>query len=67
MWQAMKTLQLRTDIIVGAQDEKYRRLGEQMVESLPNGYLHTITNAGHAPHLEAPNEIAALLTSLVLG
>ncbi len=46
-------------LVVGEEDEKFRRIAHELAQSLPQGRVHCVPRAGHAVHLENP---AALLT-----
>ena len=41
-------------LIVGAQDQKYRLLARRMAARLPRARVETVSEAGHAVHLEQP-------------
>jgi len=45
-------------LIVGEQDEKYRRLAQRMAARLPNARVEIVSEAGHAVHLEQPATFA---------
>ena len=61
LWPELGKLTMPTLLITGAQDRKYTRIANRMVEHLPNGNHETIDKVGHMPHLEAPEIAAAII------
>jgi len=58
--------QLRMLVVSGQWDRAYTELAEQMGVAIgANAQVVTVDKAGHALHLERPNELAQLLTSWV--
>jgi pimeloyl-ACP methyl ester carboxylesterase len=47
--------------VAGALDDKYAAIAERMAERLPLGRAAFIPDAGHAAHLERPDEFSDLL------
>ena len=47
--------------VAGALDERYAAQASQLAELAPRGQARTIHGAGHAAHLERPDEFAGLL------
>ena len=61
-WDKLHRLDMPVLVVAGAQDEKYAALGERLVQSVgDNAELHLVPGAGHAAHLEAPEEFIAIL------
>lgn len=58
-WPALATLRVATLLLTGAADEKYTRLARIMAGELPLAWRVSLSGAGHAPHLEAPEMYAA--------
>jgi 2-succinyl-6-hydroxy-2,4-cyclohexadiene-1-carboxylate synthase len=58
---ALPRLDIPVRVVVGAEDEKFRALGQEMVALLPRGELRAIPGAGHNVVLERPDEVARLL------
>jgi pimeloyl-ACP methyl ester carboxylesterase len=59
----LERLSMPVDLVVGEQDVKFRRIAEQMVQSLPHGRLHVVAECGHNVVLERPGALLALLES----
>ncbi len=51
----LNEIHLPTLLVVGALDEKYRSLGQELVGLLPAATLAVVPDAGHAVHLEQPS------------
>ena len=68
LWKALPAIEIRMLVIAGALDKKYVALSERIVEAVgPNARLHVMSGAGHACHLERPEEfIRAVREFLVL-
>jgi 2-succinyl-6-hydroxy-2,4-cyclohexadiene-1-carboxylate synthase len=49
------------DIVVGEKDPKFIEIGYRMGECIPKARISVIESAGHALHLEKPEDIAALI------
>jgi pimeloyl-ACP methyl ester carboxylesterase len=45
-------------LVVGERDEKYRAVAEAMAPRLRDAHVVVVGGAGHAVHLEAPEEVA---------
>ena len=52
-------------LIAGVLDEKYRNLARQMASRLPRARLETVSEAGHAVHLEQPVVFARTVRSFL--
>jgi len=61
LWPRLKELRCPVDIVVGEQDPKFIEIGHRMGECIPKARISLIESAGHALHLERPEDIAALL------
>ena len=51
-------------LVVGERDQKFRTIAEQMVSAIPAARIVIVPGAGHAVHLEAPELVATLVTSV---
>ena len=62
LWDRLPELTMPVTLIVGERDTKFRAVGERMAAAIPHASLHVVPGTGHAPQLEAPEAVAALLT-----
>ncbi|MGN0861451.1 MAG: alpha/beta fold hydrolase [Candidatus Spyradosoma sp.] len=64
LWEGLEEIPApETLLVVGEEDEKFRRLAERMREAIPRSRVETVPACGHSPHLENPAAFArALLT-----
>jgi 2-succinyl-6-hydroxy-2,4-cyclohexadiene-1-carboxylate synthase len=59
LWAILGRLSMPVLIISGARDEKFTALGSRMAEAIgPNATRVVVPDAGHAPHLQRPDEVA---------
>lgn len=61
VWSGLDTLDVPTLFVSGALDHKYREVGDRVASQMPACVHHCIPEVGHAPHLEAPQEVWPLL------
>ena len=54
-----------TLLVVGEEDEKFRRLAERMRAAIPRSRVEIIPECGHSPHLENPAAFARALFTRV--
>jgi pimeloyl-ACP methyl ester carboxylesterase len=47
--------------IAGARDEGYVRAAERIADTAPHGRAAIVEDAGHAAHLQRPDEVARLI------
>lgn len=59
----LHTLYCPVLLITGKEDDKYCTRSERMVKQLPNAQWKVIPKVGHAPHLEAPDSTATLIST----
>lgn len=59
----LNTLQMPTLLIFGEHDQAYppETFGSEFEERIPDARLHVIAGAGHYPHEQRPEEVAALI------
>jgi pimeloyl-ACP methyl ester carboxylesterase len=50
-----------TLLVVGEEDEKFQGIAQQLASGMPNARISVIPEAGHAAHLEAPDEFARVV------
>jgi pimeloyl-ACP methyl ester carboxylesterase len=65
VWHELRALELPLLAIAGARDDGYSRAAERIASTAPNGRAAIVENAGHAPHLQRPDEVAGLLTGFL--
>jgi naphthoate synthase len=58
-WDRLGELQIPTLLIAGELDAKFRDIAGEMAARIPNSQLRIISDAGHATHLENPDELLA--------
>ena len=51
--------------IAGARDDGYTRAAKRIASTAPNGRVAIVENAGHAAHLQRPDEVAGLVTDFL--
>lgn len=61
VWDRLHELTMPTTVVVGERDPKFREIGERLAAELPDAQLVVIAGAGHAVHLEAPDELARII------
>lgn len=68
LWDRLGELEMPVLSITGERDEKFTALGRRMARAIgANASTAVVPAAGHAPHLEAPTEVAGLIRSFVAG
>lgn len=66
LWDTLNTISAPTIVTAGDRDEKFTAIGQTMTERIKsNATFEAVTNAGHACHLEQPQQAARLLAKLV--
>jgi 2-succinyl-6-hydroxy-2,4-cyclohexadiene-1-carboxylate synthase len=61
LWAELPELDVPALLVAGERDAKFCSIARAMAARLPRGRLRVVASAGHAPHLEAPRELAALV------
>jgi 2-succinyl-6-hydroxy-2,4-cyclohexadiene-1-carboxylate synthase len=65
LWDLLGRLSMPVLVVTGGQDSKFTALGARMVDAIGANAEHVvIPGAGHAPHLEHPHSVAAVIRSL---
>lgn len=65
IWGRLHLLDVPILALAGARDERYRRASRRIAAETPNGYAAVIEHAGHAAHLQRPDDfVDALLAFL---
>jgi 2-succinyl-6-hydroxy-2,4-cyclohexadiene-1-carboxylate synthase len=62
-WDRLAELRMPVLLVVGELDAKYVAIAGRMAERIPDVRVEVIAGAGHACHLEQPEQVAHLLTS----
>ena len=65
LWPQLNKLQCPILLISGKHDLKYCTIAERMQRALPQAQWSKIPDAGHMPHLEAPEATAAAIRRFV--
>lgn len=65
VWHELRSLELPLLAISGARDDGYSRAAKRIASTAPNGRAAIVENAGHAPHLQRPDEVADLVTEFL--
>ena len=61
LYEALPSLQQAVLLVVGQEDPKFTKIAEQMLQRLPHAECVLVPRAGHAAHLEQPEDFAAIL------
>jgi 2-succinyl-6-hydroxy-2,4-cyclohexadiene-1-carboxylate synthase len=61
LWERLDELKLPVSLLVGERDAKFRGLAERMGDQLDGARIEVVAGAGHAVHLEAPVQVAAMI------
>jgi len=62
-WDRLGELRMPVLLVVGELDTKYVDIAHRMAERIADVHVETVAGAGHACHLEQPEQIAHLVTS----
>ena len=63
VWHELLTFQLPVLAVAGARDEGYVSAAQKIADTAPNARAQIIENAGHAPQLQQPNELASVIAA----
>jgi 2-succinyl-6-hydroxy-2,4-cyclohexadiene-1-carboxylate synthase len=61
LWNDLVRLRSPTLVLAGERDAKFGAIARSMARAVPGARLRLFAGAGHAPHLEAPDEWVAAL------
>ncbi|WP_322513199.1 2-succinyl-6-hydroxy-2,4-cyclohexadiene-1-carboxylate synthase [Chloroflexus sp.] len=67
LWAALPAIVTPTLLITGALDEKFCAIAARMAALMPHAQHVIVPNAGHAAHLEQPEEVARLIGNFLAG
>lgn len=65
LWDRLGSLHMPVLLVVGIDDPKFREVARCMARTIPTAALAVVTGAGHAVHLEQPEEVAAQIIDFV--
>jgi 2-succinyl-6-hydroxy-2,4-cyclohexadiene-1-carboxylate synthase len=65
VWHQLLRLDLPLLAIAGVRDEGYVRTAKRMAETAAHGHVAIVEDAGHAAHLQQPDEVARLLSEFL--
>jgi 2-succinyl-6-hydroxy-2,4-cyclohexadiene-1-carboxylate synthase len=65
VWHELSQLELPVLAIAGARDDGYTRAAKRIASTAPGGHLAIVEDAGHAAHLQQPQQVARLLTDFL--
>lgn len=60
-WEQLGELSMPVALVVGEQDQKFRKIAERMRELILDCNVVVVSGAGHAVHLEAPERVAEIV------
>ncbi len=58
LWGRLGEIEIPVLVLAGELDDKFRAIGREMADRLPNAEFGTIAGAGHAAHSEQPRAVA---------
>jgi 2-succinyl-6-hydroxy-2,4-cyclohexadiene-1-carboxylate synthase len=61
VWSDLLTFELPFLAVAGSRDEGYASAAKKMADTAPNARAKIVENAGHAPQLQQPEEVASLI------
>ncbi len=64
LWERLGELTIPVDLLVGERDAKFRAVAEAMAAGLSDARLEVVPGTGHSVHLEAPDAVARIITSV---
>jgi 2-succinyl-6-hydroxy-2,4-cyclohexadiene-1-carboxylate synthase len=61
VWHELHRLTMPVLAVAGERDDRYAQIAERMAREVPRGQAALVSDAGHAAHLEQPDEFSDLL------
>jgi 2-succinyl-6-hydroxy-2,4-cyclohexadiene-1-carboxylate synthase len=61
LWDRLGELLMPVTLVVGERDEKFLALAREMAGTIPDAEVVVVSGAGHAVHLEAPEQVAEII------
>ena len=65
VWHELRALELPLLAIAGARDDGYTRAAKRIASTAPRGRAAIVEEAGHAPQLQQPAAVAALIAEFL--
>ena len=65
VWPLLARLEMPFLALAGALDDRYARAARRLADEAPAARARIVENAGHAAHLQRPDEVAALLVEFL--
>jgi len=65
LWDRLGEVSVPTLLITGAEDERYTDIATKMAAKIPGALCEVVAGAGHSPHFERPQAVAALLADFL--
>ncbi len=65
VWGQLHTLEMPVLAMAGARDERYGELAGRIAAAVLNGSDHLVEHAGHAAHLQRPEDVAEALVAFL--
>lgn len=66
-WEDLPAVRAPALVLAGGEDLRFREIGRQMADRLPQARLEVVRGAGHAVHLEAPDAWLAAVRDFLHG
>ena len=65
VWNELHRLELPLLAVAGSGDQRYAEAARRLAAAVPSGTARTVEHAGHAPQLQRPDAVAALLVDFL--
>src|SRR3954454_23174749 len=65
VWSELPRLELPVLAVAGARDERYTEAAWRLAGAVPSGTARVVEHAGHAPQLQRPDAVSALLVDFL--
>jgi 2-succinyl-6-hydroxy-2,4-cyclohexadiene-1-carboxylate synthase len=65
VWNELHRLELPLLAVAGSGDQRYAEAAGRLAAAVPSGRARTVERAGHAPQLQRPDAVAALLVDFL--
>jgi 2-succinyl-6-hydroxy-2,4-cyclohexadiene-1-carboxylate synthase len=65
VWHDLRTFELPLLAMAGARDDGYTRAAKRIASTAPNARAAIVEDAGHAPQLQRPDEVARLVSEFL--